>query len=226
MATDLINSLEGLGLKTTATEIAKPKKNDMGQADFLKLMTTQLTHQDPMKPMENGAFLSQMAQFGTVSGIQDLQASFKDFSSSISSDQALQAASLVGRNVSALTNQGLLAAGAEIKGAFELPSSSPAVNVKIMDPYTGEVIKNMDLGGHAKGRIPFTWDGLNENGEMANPGVYKIQVEAQIDGNNTVLPTEINSRVESVSLGSGQQGVQINLSGVGKVKFNDIKQIS
>ncbi len=226
MATDLINSLAGLGLKTTATETAKPNQNDMGQADFLKLMTTQLTHQNPMKPMENGEFLSQMAQFGTVSGIQDLQGSFKDFASSISSDQALQAASLVGRKVSAMTGEGLLAAGGEIKGAFELPESSPSVSIKILDTYTGEVVRNMDVGGHAKGRIPFTWDGLTEAGELANPGVYKIQVEAQVGGNNTVLPTEINSLVESVSMGNGKQGLQINLSGGGKVKFNDIKQIS
>ena len=61
-----------------------------------------------MKPMENGEFLSQMAQFGTVSGIQDLQESFKDFASSISSDQALQAASLVGRDVVAINDEGFI----------------------------------------------------------------------------------------------------------------------
>lgn len=224
MATELINSFNNLGLATA--DKPKPKKDDMGQADFLKLMTTQLTHQNPMKPMENGEFLSQMAQFGTVSGIQDLQESFKDFASSISSDQALQAASLVGREVSAVTDQGLLSAGGEIKGAFDLPSSSPNTSVKIIDPFTGEVVRNLDLGGHAKGRIPFTWDGLNDRGELANPGVYKIQVEAKLDGNNTVLPTEINSQVESVSMGNGKQGLQINLLGTGKVNFSDIKQIS
>jgi flagellar basal-body rod modification protein FlgD len=225
MADDLINTFNSLGLATAETP--KPKKNDsLGQEEFLKLMTTQLTHQNPMEPMENGDFLSQMAQFGTVSGIQDLQESFKDFASSISSDQALQAASLVGRQVSAVTDQGLLSAGGEIKGAFELPGSSPNTSVKIIDPLTGEVVRNMDLGGHAKGRIPFTWDGLTDGGELANPGVYKIQVEAQLDGNNTVLQTEINSQVESVSMGNGKQGLQINLLGTGKVKFSDIKQIS
>ena len=97
-----------------------------------------------------------------------------------------------------------MAAGGEIKGAFELPGSSPNTSVKIIAP-TGEVVRNIDLGGHAKGRIPFTWDGLNDRGELANPGVYKIQAEALLDGDNTVLPTEINSRVESVSMGNGKQ---------------------
>ena len=92
------------------------KKTSLGQEDFLKLMTTQMTHQDPNNPMQNGEFLSQMAQFGTVSGIQDLQKSFADFANSINSDQALQASSLVGRYVSVPTSTGILPAGGEIKG--------------------------------------------------------------------------------------------------------------
>ncbi len=75
---------------------------------FLKLMTTQMTHQDPTKPMENGQFLTQIAQFGTVSGIQDLQKSFGDFANSINSSQALQATSLVGRYVSAPGTKGVV----------------------------------------------------------------------------------------------------------------------
>ncbi|MGZ4955340.1 MAG: flagellar hook capping FlgD N-terminal domain-containing protein, partial [Methylobacter sp.] len=52
---------------------AATKKTSLGQDEFLKLMTTQMTHQDPSQPMQNGEFITQMAQFGTVSGIQDLQ---------------------------------------------------------------------------------------------------------------------------------------------------------
>ncbi|MGY8841488.1 MAG: flagellar hook assembly protein FlgD, partial [Pseudomonadales bacterium] len=44
----------------------------LGQEDFLKLLTTQLQHQDPMEPMENGEFMGQMAQFSTVSGITEM----------------------------------------------------------------------------------------------------------------------------------------------------------
>ena len=52
------------------------KANDrLGQADFLQLMTTQLQNQDPFAPLENGEFIGQMAQFGTVSGIEELQQS-------------------------------------------------------------------------------------------------------------------------------------------------------
>lgn len=219
-----INAYSGLGVSTVDTT-ATAKKTTLGQADFLKLMTAQMTHQDPTKPMENGEFLSQMAQFGTVNGIQDLQTSFKDFAGSISSNQALQAASLVGRTVSAPSDKGLLAAGGTIKGSLDLTESSPNVRVKIIDPANGNIIKNIDLGSHSAGTVDFSWDGMNEAGNFANPGVYKVQVEALVDGKNTTLIPNIVSKVESVSMGSGSQGVQVNLVGLDSVNFNQIKQI-
>jgi len=219
-----IDALKGLA-STAAAGTATSKNQSLGQAEFLKLMTTQMTHQDPTKPMENSEFLTQMAQFGTVSGIQDLQKSFKDFSASISSDQALQAASLVGRSVSVPSEQGILAAGGHIKGTVELPASSTDVRLKILDTATGDVIKTQSLGGHSAGAMPFDWDGVNDNGAFANPGAYKVQIETTINGVNTVLRPDIQSRVESVSMGSDNNGIQVNLTGLGAVNFNQIKQI-
>jgi flagellar basal-body rod modification protein FlgD len=221
----IVNAYNGLVAPTTATPAATKKNTSLGQADFLKLMTTQMTHQDPTKPMDNSEFLTQMAQFGTVSGIQDLQKSFKDFAASISSDQALQAASLVGRSVSVPSGQGLLAAGGNIKGSVELPASSANVTLKIVDPVTGDVVKTQSLGEHSAGVMPFDWNGTNDNGNFASPGVYKVQLETNIDGVNTVLQPDIQSRVESVSMDNVSNSIRVNLSGLGAVNFNQIKQI-
>lgn len=223
MATNSIETYQNLGLATTTSPTQK--KQTLGQEQFLKLLTTQLTHQDPMKPMENGEFLGQMAQFSTVSGIQDLQASFKDFASSISSDQALQAASLVGRYVSAPSKQALLSAGGSVTGDFELPSSSPNVKVSIVNPQTGETVRDINMGSQSAGSTAFTWDGLDSRGQFADPGVYDIKVQAEIDGANTAITTNIKSQVKSVTMGSGNSGLQVNLTGLGPVKFNQIKQI-
>jgi flagellar basal-body rod modification protein FlgD len=223
MPVNAIDTFTELGLSTTNSE-TKEKKS-LGQEQFLELLTTQLTHQDPLKPMENGDFLGQMAQFSTVSGIQDLQKSFADFASSLSSDQALKATSLIGHHVNAPSDSGLLETGGVIKGDFDLPDSSPNVNVKIIDPKTGEVVKNIKLGNQASGKIPFEWDGLDEDGNLSVPGVYKIQVEAKIDGKNTVLESRVNSIVESVSLGNGKKGIQLKLKGLGTIDFKQVKQI-
>ena len=220
-----INTYNGSGVSTVGAT-ATTNMQTLGQAEFLKLMTAQMTHQDPSKPMQNGEFLSQMAQFGTVSGIQDLQKSFKDFSASISSNQALQAASLVGHTVSSPSDRGLLEAGGQIKGTVNLSASSSNVILKILDPATGNVIGTKSLGGHAVGPVSFVWDGTNDKGNLAVPGVYKVQVETTgTDGTNTVLQPDIQSRVDSVSMDSSKNSLQLNLAGLGPVSFNQIKQV-
>lgn len=210
---------------TSASATTPPKSTSLGQADFLKLMTTQMTHQDPSQPMSNGDFITQMAQFGTVSGIQDLQKSFGDFAGSINSSQALQATSLVGRYVSAPGTQGLLNVGGNITGDINLTSSASSVLVTVTNAATGEVEQTVDMGTHSAGKIPFTWDGTNSNGVMSSPGVYKIGATASIDGNNTALVTDINSQVDSVSMASGSTGMKVNLTGLDSIDFNQIKQI-
>jgi flagellar basal-body rod modification protein FlgD len=224
-STDALNPYSSLTATHNSGAVTTPKKTTLGQEAFLKLMTTQMTHQDPSKPMDNGEFITQMAQFGTVSGIQDLQKSFGDFADSITSSQTLQATSLVGRHVSAPGTKGLLAVGGNITGDINLPQSSTNVHLKVTHSDTGEVAKEADLGAHEAGTMPFVWDGLNSDGVMASPGVYKIEATSLVDGKNTALVTDINSRVDSVSLGSGASGLKVNLTGLDSVNFNQIKQI-
>jgi flagellar basal-body rod modification protein FlgD len=218
-----LDAINALGL--ASAETVAPKKQSLGQEEFLKLMTTQLTHQDPSKPMENGDFLAQMAQFGTVSGIQDLQNLFKSFAASISSDQALQASGLVGRYVSIPSNEGLLPTGGEIKGQLDLTGNASNVTLKIVDAQSGETVRTLALGSHSSGSVPFAWDGYNDNNVLSHPGVYRLEVTADVNGANTALATQVFSKVESVVLGNGQQGVSINLEGLGTIGFNEIKQI-
>jgi flagellar basal-body rod modification protein FlgD len=218
--------LKTVGASTTGSASVK-KTQSLGQDEFLKLMTTQMTHQDPTKPMDNAQFLSQMAQFGTVSGIQDLQKSFKDFSTSISSDQALQAASLVGRTVSISTNEAPLTLAGKVNGSFNLPENSSSVIVKIIDPTNDDkVIATQRLGEKPAGSVDFEWDGYKDNKNPAPPGVYKVQVEATLNGVNTILQPNIRARVDSVSMANDSHGLQVNLNGFGLVNFNKITQIN
>lgn len=220
------SSLTKTTIDAAAASAAKAKKKtSLGQAEFLKLMTTQMTHQDPNNPMQNGEFLSQMAQFGTVSGIQDLQKSFADFSKSITSDQALQAASLVGRDVTVASDQAVLAAGGDVNGTVNLTGSTPDLQVAVINASTGELVKTLSLGSQSAGNIPFTWDGTNTQGTLSSPGTYKIQASAPINGANTMFQTDINSRVGSVVMANASSGMKVNLADGSSVDFSQVKQI-
>lgn len=218
-----IDVLRDLGLSTVADAQTK-KKSDLGQEDFLKLMVTQLKNQDPLEPMENGDFLAQMAQFSTVSGIGDLQTSFSDFASSVANDQALQAANLVGRNVFVPLDEAVLAAGGTLQGEMELPASSSDVNVRIYDS-NGQLIRTLPLGIQGAGPVPFVWDGMLNDGTYADPGVYRVEAQARLDGENFDLETNLLAQVESVTLGGVGRGLELNLAGLSSVGINSVSRI-
>ena len=170
--------LNDLGLtRQPQTTSSSPSNGAIQQEAFLELMIAQFRNQDPFKPMENGDFLGQLAQFGTVSGIEDLQDSFASFADSLYSDQALQASGLIGREVLIPASGGILGATGGIRGAAELPTATASMMVQITDA-SGQLVRRMDLGVQEAGLNYFDWDGLNDLGQRVAPGAYQVEVVA------------------------------------------------
>lgn len=218
------NTYASLGLALPQAP-ANTAKNKLGQAEFFKLMTAQLKNQDPTKPLDNAQFLSQIAQFSTVSGIQDLNTAFAQLAGGLSSDQALQGANMVGRGILAPGSDGnILRAGTGISGAVDLASSTPNLTLSIYDA-GGQLVRRIELGQQASGLVQFGWDGVTDSGAAAAPGAYRIQASALIDGKPQAADTLIDARVESVTLGKNGQGLNLNLIGGGAVALSTVRQI-
>jgi len=218
----------GLGISPTGSGAAD--KGDLAQNDFLKLMTTQLMNQDPMAPMDNGEFLGQMAQFSTVSGIGDLQASFDKLATSLQSSRVLEASSMVGKQVLVNSNMAeftgsLDAAGAPgpglLQGAVDVPEGVSSVSVRIEEA-SGASLHSMTLPVTHSGLTDFSWDGRLEDGGYAKSGAYRLVVETSVDGALTSLPTQAASRVSSVSLAG--DSVELHTA-LGSVSLADVNRI-
>jgi flagellar basal-body rod modification protein FlgD len=199
------------------------KKDELGQEQFLKLMTTQLQNQDPFKPMESGDFLGQIAQFSTVSGIGDLNESFASFSGSLVSNQALQASTLVGRTVTIPTDFGTFN-GELMSGVIDVPFNTDNLQISIEDS-SGVLVKQVELGQQSKGQIPFYWDGLTDNGEIANPGKYRLKASVRSGSETEAAEVMMDARVESITLGKGGQGLTLNITGYDPVGFDQVQQV-
>jgi len=218
---DSVGGLDFSGLGLAAQQPAK--KEELGQEAFLNLMVTQLKNQDPFKPMESGEFLGQLAQFGTVSGLAGLQTSFNDLAGSLVSNQALQAASLVGRSALVASSRLTLEKGAApISGAVDLPEPANAVRIQISDA-KGQVVRQLDLGAQSAGLARFSWDGHSADGGDAPPGTYKITAAYQAGNQTSAADTLVTAPVESVVFGA--TGFTVQLRGVGDVPFSAVREI-
>ena len=72
----------------TNTVNGRQASQQLGKDDFLKLLITQLTNQDPTSPMEDTQFISQMAQFSSLEQMTNMNESFNKMASMINSSQA------------------------------------------------------------------------------------------------------------------------------------------
>lgn len=214
-------ALESLAIKQTE----KTKGKTLDQDAFLNLMVAQMNNQDPTKPLETGEFFSQLAQFGTVSGINQLQTSFQSLASALQSNQALQASTMVGRNVLVEGSRiNLTSAGATVSGAVDLPQASGDVTLGVFNS-AGQLVKTLSLGAQSAGLVQFTWEGLNDGGVAVPAGQYKVVAEAQIDGKSTAAKTLLEGKVESVTLLSGGAGPRLNLAGLGQIGIDAVREV-
>lgn len=213
-----------LGLNKTQTSTTK-SNDELGQAEFLELMTAQLKFQDPLSPMENGDFLAQMAQFGTVSGITELNSAFNSMSAAFQSNQALQASTMVGRNVLVAGNEATLSDQGTLDFAVELDQAASRLVVNITDS-TGQLVKRIETGTQSAGLIEMQWDGLNEDGNPIAAGQYKVAAEVHQGDEVNSATSLVLAQVESVTLGQAGEDLTLTVSGLGDISMSEIRKIS
>lgn len=218
-AMDMIGAMQGQGPAGVSG------KKQMGQEDFLRLMITQLQNQDPMKPMENGDFLGQMAQFSTVSGIENLNNTMSSVTGALSANQALQAASLVERSALVAADSIEVSEGDGISGVIELPEDVEHGVVTIRDA-NGQEVARIAVENDGTGLARFEWGGSGADDEPGVAGQYEVSAEYQSGGNKESVATYLWGEIESVSLFGGTDGMRMTLKGIGTLSLAEAREIS
>jgi flagellar basal-body rod modification protein FlgD len=191
--------------------------------DFLTLMTAQLQNQDPTQPLDPSTFVTQLAQFGTVSGIDSMQSSLATLSSTLLSNQALSSASLVGHSVLTQASSAQYTAGQSLAGAVQAPTGASSVAVNITNS-NGTMVQQINVSA-GSGMTAFTWDGSTLNGAQAPSGSYSVQAIANVNGTSVAAPVYLAGTVSSVSLNSGSGGVTVNTPQLGAVSLANVLQV-
>ena len=206
-----------------AADQAKKKDQTLGIDSFLTLMTAQLRNQDPLKPLEGTEFISQLATFGTVSGVQEMQTSLETLAASLRSTQTLNGATMVGRDILASTDTIQHTQGGTVSGQIDVPAGTTALQLRITDS-TGAVVREIQLQT-TEGTQNFTWDGLRNDGTPAESDDYDVEAVATVRGQNGSLEVLMSGRVSSVSIDATGTNLTLNTAALGSVNMADVRRV-
>lgn len=216
--------------KTSSTSSASNSKktgsDSLSQADFMKLLTTQLSYQDPTKPVDNVEMVSQMAQISSLSGIASLNTTLNTMSSSMTSSQALMASSLVGQTALVNSSSSYVTSGNTLSGVVPTGTEGATdISLSIVNS-AGEVIRQYSSTGSVTGDVPFTWDGKDSNGTAVASGNYKVKANGLVNGVSQDLTAQLYGQVESVTLGNTTTPTTVALQGLGSYQLGQLLEIS
>ena len=160
----------------------------MTQNDFLKLMTTQLTTQDPFNPVDNTQMVAQMAQFSQVAGISQMNQSLQTIAASLGGNRLSDAASWIGHSMLVTSDIATPLRDGSYAGQFTLTNPADQVQVNFLDG-NGAVVHSETLGAQRAGDMSFAWDGKDASGATVASGPLRLVVTATHGGQSSNATT-------------------------------------
>jgi len=145
--------------------------SEINKIDFMTLLVAQIQNQDPMSPMDNSEFTSQITQFTSLEEMQSMNAKLDDnlmVGQSINNTAML---ALVGKDVTVDGNQSWVAAGEASENVIATDLPGRAV-IEVTDSQ-GQVVATYERDVQ-QGLSDVTWDGILEDGSVAPDGQYTI----------------------------------------------------
>lgn len=217
-------AVNAVGNQSSAGNIlgSTTKKDELGQDAFMQLMITQLRNQDPLKPMDPSEFLGQLAQFSTVTGIQDMQKSLTGLSDSLRSTQVINGTSLVGHNVLVATDKASLGEEGQIMGTATIPKNATAAELIVTDS-SGQLVRRLPLSKQ-EGEIGFSWDGMDDRGQRADAGNYSFKTVATVGGATGQIETRLVGYVGSVTIDPTDQNLTLNTD-LGAIPLSQVRSV-
>jgi flagellar basal-body rod modification protein FlgD len=168
--------------------------------DFLKLLTTQLQHQDPTAPLDTNQFTQQLVQFAQVEQQLATNSHLERLINVQETTQLTALTPLIGRTVEADSDKVALQSG-EARGSYTLRADATSVTITIRDA-TGRVVAQ-GPGETRAGRQEFTWDGVTGNGQRWPDGAYSVTVQAQYGSSLETVPTTVIGRITGAERSGG-----------------------
>ncbi|BFM50846.1 flagellar hook capping FlgD N-terminal domain-containing protein [Marinomonas sp. THO17] len=181
---------------------------------FLKLYIEQLKGQDPTAPQDANDMVAQMSQFSSLERLTSISDQLETMATSLTSNQALSASTLVGKSILMDGNKAKMVEGSDpllVKAV--VPESSKSAVIKVYDA-DNKLVRTapMDTG-------EFSWDKLDDEGNPLPAGEYRfVATSTDAQGETSSMSTRVPTRIQGVTI-NGEDGTVLNVENHGKIKL-------
>ncbi len=188
MVTDVTNSSS-----TSSTSYTSAASSELDKDAFLSLLVAQMQNQDPLEPMDNTEYISQLAQFSSLEQMNNMN---DLISQSIDANYLLaqsinntMAANYIGKEVK-LSGDEIKVDGQESYDlGYNLPSTAKTVTIKIYDG-DGNLVRTIEDAPTGEGDNKVQWDMKNSNGNTVTDGNYTYEVTAKSTSGDEISATQ------------------------------------
>ncbi|GAB1410232.1 flagellar hook assembly protein FlgD [Desulfovibrionales bacterium] len=202
----------------------KTGKNDvLGKDAFLKLLVTQLKHQDPLNPLDDKEFIAQLAQFSSLEQMTNISEGITALTEKTAQQDMLSSVNYIGKNVTASGNEVTKYESVMTPLYFSLDEAASVVYANVYD-MNNNLVHTEKMSGMQKGDYEYRWDATDYNGKNVANGQYKVYFSAE---NANGKPVFINSEVSGTIIGLEQSstGLLFRLSDGRTIGFGDVKKV-
>lgn len=211
--------------------LSKQKGSNLDKDSFMLLLVTQFKYQDPLNPMDDKEFISQMAQFSSLEQMMNLNTSMESLVTATNNQQMVNATSYIGKLVTVSGNSiGKVTDGKTKETSVSTFRYAFGDNVvkgtlTVRDS-SGNTVYTEDLAGKQKDvTFEFKWDGKDATGKDMPDGVYTVALSAFNSNGEAVLSDQVvDATVTGVLTQDGV--VYLGMDGGQMMALADVRQVT
>jgi flagellar basal-body rod modification protein FlgD len=211
---------------STEPKVDEPNNGTLTQEDFFALLSQQLSMQDPSNPVDNDQMISQMASFSQIDALDNLNTEIQNLNALTTSNQALQASSLVGQTVLIPSSRSVMETdGQPLKGVALVGDGAQSLKIDVKDQ-AGQLIHSFPVEVGEGGNVNFVWDGTKADGTLAPAGTYEFVAQTKVDGKTQEVAVSTYAHVSSVTMGGSDYTTMLNIKGLGVIELADVLAVA
>jgi flagellar basal-body rod modification protein FlgD len=196
-------------LQKTFTQHA-PQANKLGKDEFMKLLMAQVTHQDPLNPMDSKGMMDQLTGMGSLEQLVNLNENIGKLHTTQEDMMRANTFAFLDKDVT-IRGGGVPVSGGHASGLqYSIPRGAASVTIHILNAQ-GEPVRDLKLGQQGPGAHAVDWDGQDMTGQHVADGVYNYTVLAQ-DPDQQPIPVDmyVRGKVSGVRFDHGRPKLTVN----------------